>query len=179
VKIDAWAALQTLRAAAAQNPMRAKVERLALEHVLTGSVVASPPGLEAGPGGSAISEGAATGSYPPTPVAALLHNPDVLILDEPLSGIDVTSAQLFKHLLAELASKGKTILYISHVLEVVERVCAQVIIIYKGRIMAADSVERLRGLMNVPSLEGIFAQLVEERDLESLARNIVRTIQTG
>lgn len=76
VKIDAWAALQTLRAAAAQNPMRAKVERLALEHVLTGSVVASPPGLEAGPGGSAISEGAATGSYPPTPVAALLHNPE-------------------------------------------------------------------------------------------------------
>ncbi len=77
VKIDAWAALQTLRAAAAQNPMLAEVvERLALEHVLTGSAAASPPGLEAGPGGSEISEGAATGSYPPTPVAALLHNPE-------------------------------------------------------------------------------------------------------
>jgi ABC-2 type transport system ATP-binding protein len=109
--------------------------------------------------------------------AALLHDPDLLILDEPLSGIDVTSAQLFKHLLTELASKGKTILYISHVLEVVERVCAHVVIIYKGRIMAADSVERLRGLMNVPSLEGIFAQLVEERDLESVARDIVAAIQ--
>ena len=109
--------------------------------------------------------------------AALLHDPDLLILDEPLSGIDVTSAQLFKHLLGELASKGKTILYISHVLELVERVCAHVVIIYKGRIMAVDSVERLRGLMNVPSLEGIFAQLVEERDLEKVARNIVATIQ--
>ena len=73
--------------------------------------------------------------------------------------------------------QGKTILYISHVLEVVERVCAQVIIIYRGRIMAADSVERLRDLMNVPSLEGIFAQLVEQRDLESVARDIVAAIQ--
>jgi ABC-2 type transport system ATP-binding protein len=105
--------------------------------------------------------------------AALLHDPDVLILDEPLSGIDVTNAQLFRHLLNELARKGKTILYISHVLEVVEKVCAQVVIIYKGRIMAADSVERLRELADAPSLEEIFSQLVEQRDLEAVARQIV------
>jgi ABC-2 type transport system ATP-binding protein len=110
--------------------------------------------------------------------AALLHDPDLLILDEPLSGIDVTSAQLFRHLLNELAQQGKTILYISHVLEVVEKVCAHVVIIYKGRIMASDSVERLRDLMNVPSLEGIFSQLVEERDLEAVARDIVSTIRS-
>ena len=109
--------------------------------------------------------------------SALLHDPDVLILDEPLSGIDVTSALLFKHLLNELARQGKMILYISHVLEVVEKVCAQVVIIYRGRIMAADSVERLRDLMNVPSLEKIFSQLVEQRDLESVARDIVAVIQ--
>jgi ABC-2 type transport system ATP-binding protein len=108
--------------------------------------------------------------------AALLHDPDLLILDEPLSGIDVTNAQLFRHLLNELARKGKTILYISHVLEVVERVCAQVVIIYKGRIMAADSVENLRELVNAPSLEEIFSQLVEQRNLESVARNIVSAI---
>jgi ABC-2 type transport system ATP-binding protein len=105
--------------------------------------------------------------------AALLHDPDVLILDEPLSGIDVTNAQLFRHLLNELARAGKTILYISHVLEVVEKVCAQVVIIYKGRIMAADSVERLRELADAPSLEEIFSQLVEQRDLEAVAREIV------
>jgi ABC-2 type transport system ATP-binding protein len=108
--------------------------------------------------------------------AALLHDPDLLILDEPLSGIDVTNAQLFRHLLNELARRGKTILYISHVLEVVERVCAQVVIIYKGRIMAADSVERLRELVNAPSLEEIFSQLVEQRDLEAVARDIVTAI---
>ncbi len=105
--------------------------------------------------------------------AALLHNPDVLILDEPLSGIDVTSAQLFQHLLGELASQGKIILYISHVLEVVEKVCAQVVIIYKGKIRAADSVERLRDLMNLPSLVEIFSQLAEQRDLTQVARDIV------
>ncbi len=108
--------------------------------------------------------------------AALLHDPDVLILDEPLSGIDVTSAQLFRHLLNELAANGKTILYISHVLEVVEKVCAQVVIIYRGKIMAADSVHRLRDLMNAPSLEEIFSQLVEQRDLEKTARDIVGAI---
>jgi ABC-2 type transport system ATP-binding protein len=109
--------------------------------------------------------------------AALLHDPDVLILDEPLSGIDVTSAQLFKHLLNELAQRGKTILYISHVLEVVEKVCERVVIIYRGKIVAADSVARLRNLMEVPSLEEIFSQLVEQRDLESVARDIVAAIR--
>ena len=108
--------------------------------------------------------------------AALMHDPDVLILDEPLSGIDVTSAQLFRWLLQELAAKGKTILYISHVLEVVERVCAKVVIIYKGRIVAEDSVEKLRGLMQAPSLEEIFSQLVEQRDLQAVARDIVGAI---
>jgi ABC-2 type transport system ATP-binding protein len=105
--------------------------------------------------------------------AALLHNPDVLILDEPLSGIDVTSALLFKHLLQELGKESKMILYISHVLEVVEKVCARVVILYQGRVMANDSVERLRDLMQLPSLEQIFAQLVEHEDLEGTARDIV------
>jgi ABC-2 type transport system ATP-binding protein len=108
--------------------------------------------------------------------AALLHNPDVLILDEPLSGMDVTSAQLFRHVLAELAKQGKMMLYISHVLEVVERVCARVIVIHKGKILADDSVDGLRGLMNLPSLVDIFAELTEERDLEAVARDIVSVL---
>jgi len=108
--------------------------------------------------------------------AALLHDPDVLILDEPLSGMDVTSAQLFNHLLNELAARGRMILYISHVLEVVEKLCSRVVIIYQGRIRANDSVENLRRLMDVPSLEEIFSQLVETRDLGSVARDIVSVI---
>jgi ABC-2 type transport system ATP-binding protein len=109
--------------------------------------------------------------------AALLHDPEILIFDEPLSGLDVSSALLFKHLVSELAANGKTILYISHVLEVVEKVCAKVIIIFKGRIMAEDSVGRLRNLMQLPSLEEIFTQLVQHEDMEVVARNIVEVIR--
>ena len=108
--------------------------------------------------------------------AALLHDPDVLIFDEPLSGLDVSSSLLFKHLVAELAARGKIILYISHVLEVVERICAKVIIIYKGQIKAEDSVGRLRDLMHLPSLEEIFTQLVQHEDMEAVARDIAGAI---
>src|SRR5206468_583008 len=78
--------------------------------------------------------------------AALLHNPDLLILDEPLSGLDVTSALVFKNLIKSLARDGKTIVYSSHVLEVVEKVCSNVIILRKGNMVAHDSVSRLRDL---------------------------------
>jgi ABC-2 type transport system ATP-binding protein len=109
--------------------------------------------------------------------AALLHDPDILIFDEPLSGLDVTSALLFKHLLSALARQGKVILYISHVLEVVERVCAKVIILYKGRVMADDSVGNLRGLMSLPTLEEIFSQLVQQESMESVADGIVQVMR--
>src|SRR5215471_16586399 len=108
--------------------------------------------------------------------AALLHDPDVLIFDEPLSGLDVSSALLFKHLVAELASRGKIILYISHVLEVVERICAKVIIIYKGQIKAEDRVGHLRDLMHLPSLEEIFTQLVQHEDMEAVAKDSAKAI---
>lgn len=108
--------------------------------------------------------------------AALLHDPDILIFDEPLSGLDVSSALLFKHLVAELSARGKIILYISHVLEVVERICEKIIIIYKGQIKAEDSVEHLRDLMHLPSLEEIFTQLVQHEDMEVVAKDIAQAI---
>ena len=111
--------------------------------------------------------------------AALMHDPDVLILDEPLSGLDVSSILLFKSLVSELASRGKLILYISHVLEVVEKLCTKVMIIYKGKIMAEDRVSRLRGMMNLPSLEAVFTQLVEQQDVEKTARDIADAIRVG
>lgn len=111
--------------------------------------------------------------------AALLHDPDVLILDEPLSGLDIASALLLKHLMGELSRQGRIILYISHVLEVVEKICARVIVIYRGHIMADDSVDRLRGLMQLPSLEQIFAQLVQQEDMGAVAREIVDVMRAA
>jgi ABC-2 type transport system ATP-binding protein len=108
--------------------------------------------------------------------AALLHDPDLLIFDEAQSGLDISNALLFRHLLRALAARGKAILYISHVLELVEKVCRRVIILYRGQIVADDSVDRLRDLMRLPSLEKIFTQLVEQDDMEARARDIANLI---
>jgi ABC-2 type transport system ATP-binding protein len=105
--------------------------------------------------------------------AALLHNPDILVFDEPLSGLDVTSGLVFRNLVKTLAREGKIILYSSHVLEVVEKVCTHVMILRKGRVVANDSVEGLRNLMHLPSLEDIFSELVLEQDIETTANSIV------
>jgi len=109
--------------------------------------------------------------------AALLHNPDLLVFDEPLSGLDVTTALVFKNLIRALARQGKIILYSSHVLEVVEKVSTSVIILRKGCVVANDSVEHLRYLMELPSLEDIFSQLVLQEDTEKIAGDIVEVIQ--
>jgi ABC-2 type transport system ATP-binding protein len=110
--------------------------------------------------------------------AALLHDPDVLIFDEAQSGLDISNALLFRHLLRELAQRGKAVLYISHVLELVEKICEHVIVIYKGRIVADDSVKSLRSLMHLPDLEKIFTQLVQQDDMESRARDIANLISS-
>lgn len=109
--------------------------------------------------------------------AALLHDPEILILDEPFSGLDVTSAQVLKRLLKALASAGKMLFYSSHVLEVVERVCDHVVILDKSRVVAHDSVARLRELMTLPDLEQIFAQLVGQEDIDERAANVLEVIR--
>jgi ABC-2 type transport system ATP-binding protein len=109
--------------------------------------------------------------------AGLLHDPALLILDEPFSGLDVNTAMVLRALLRELASEGKMILYSSHVLEVVEKVCSSVLILRKGKVMAHDAVERLRGLMQQSSLEGVFAQLTEQEDPGRIAAGIVGAIR--
>jgi ABC-2 type transport system ATP-binding protein len=111
--------------------------------------------------------------------AALLHDPKLLIFDEPLSGLDVVSARLFKDLLELLAAQGKAILYISHVLEVVEQVCSRVIVIAKGRIVADAPPSDLANLMSLPNLESVFAQLVQQQDTRSTAREIVEMMRSG
>jgi len=108
--------------------------------------------------------------------AALMHDPKLLIFDEPLSGLDVVTARLFKDLLQELAAEGKAILYISHVLEVVELVCDRVIVIASGKILADAPPSELKRVMEHSSLEGVFAQLVQQGDTRPTARDLVRTM---
>jgi ABC-2 type transport system ATP-binding protein len=110
---------------------------------------------------------------------ALLHDPELLIFDEPLSGLDVTTALMFRHLVAQLAASGKTILYSSHVLEVVEKICTRVIVLYRGRVVANDTVEHLRDLMALGSLEEVFQELVIREDPDKTARAIVSLLAAG
>lgn len=104
--------------------------------------------------------------------AALLHDPAVIVFDEPESGLDVTTTLVLRHLVRTLASRGKTIIYSSHLLEVVERVCSRVIVIHQGTVVADDSVDRLRTLMSRTSLEAIFAQLAITQNPEQIAQNL-------
>lgn len=111
--------------------------------------------------------------------AALLHNPDLLILDEPFSGLDVTSALVLRNLLRKLAEQGKMILFSSHVLDVVEKVCTKVLILRKGEVAAYDSINSLQRLMSQPSLEGVFAQLTQVADTATLADQLVDAMSLG
>ncbi|HVG27393.1 MAG TPA: ABC transporter ATP-binding protein [Acidobacteriaceae bacterium] len=108
--------------------------------------------------------------------SALLHDPQLLIFDEPLSGLDVVTARLFKNVLEALAAAGKAILYISHVLEVVELVCSRVIVIAKGRILADAPPLELKSSLQLANLETVFAQLVQQHDTRAVAAEIVRVI---
>lgn len=101
--------------------------------------------------------------------AALMHDPSIVILDEPFSGLDVHSALVLRRLIQTLAEAGKTVLFSSHELETVERVCSRVVILYKGKTVANDSVQNLRGLMELPTLEAIFTQLALRQDPDETA----------
>jgi ABC-2 type transport system ATP-binding protein len=108
--------------------------------------------------------------------AALLHNPDLILLDEPFSGLDVGSSLVLRSLIEELAERGKVVLFSSHELETVERISHRIVILHKGKIVADDSIEHLRELMSLPTLEKIFSQLAVEVDAGAIAREITELI---
>jgi ABC-2 type transport system ATP-binding protein len=105
--------------------------------------------------------------------AALLHNPSLIILDEPVSGLDVGTALVLRAVVRALAADGRIIFYSSHELETVEKLSTRVIILRAGRIVADDSASRLRELMAAPSLEDVFSQLAVQEDVEGMAAQLV------
>jgi ABC-2 type transport system ATP-binding protein len=105
--------------------------------------------------------------------AALIHNPRLIILDEPVSGLDVGTALVLRAVVRALAADGRMIVYSSHELETVEKISTRVIILRAGRIVADDSASRLRELMAVPSLEDVFSQLAVQEDVEGMAARLV------
>jgi len=110
--------------------------------------------------------------------AALLHNPDLILLDEPLSGLDVNAAILIKDLIAALAAEGKTILYSSHVLDVVEKVCDRVLIIHQGKLIADGSAESLKESTHQETLEDVFRALTNAASMQPGVARIVAALET-
>lgn len=108
--------------------------------------------------------------------AALLHNPQLVLLDEPFSGLDVGSSLILRSLIQELAARGKVILFSSHELDTVERISSRIVILHRGKLVADDSIEHLRTLMELPTLEKIFSLLAVEQDSNAMARQIADLI---
>jgi ABC-2 type transport system ATP-binding protein len=110
--------------------------------------------------------------------AALLHNPPVVFFDEPLDGLDANAAVGFKALIQTLAHEGKTIVYSSHILDVVERVCDRVIIIDKGRMLVDGRPEELLVAHGADTLERLFTQLTGGTELERRAADFAKTFRS-
>jgi ABC-2 type transport system ATP-binding protein len=110
-------------------------------------------------------------------IAALMHNPEVLILDEPLSGLDASAALIFKEVLRRYAHEGnKTIFFSSHVLDVVEKLCDRIAIINKGQLAAIGTPQELLAQSGEPSLERAFNKLTGGADIERSTEDVLRAL---
>ncbi|MGH9715431.1 MAG: ABC transporter ATP-binding protein [Candidatus Acidiferrales bacterium] len=109
-------------------------------------------------------------------ISALLHDPEILILDEPLSGLDAISALIVKSLIKELGERGKAVFYCSHVLEIVEKICSHVMILKGGRVIAYILTADLHRELGDSSLEQAFVHLVADRDADATAHDIVEVM---
>jgi len=110
--------------------------------------------------------------------AAVLHDPHLVILDEPFSGLDVSAARVLKAFVKALADEGKIVVFSSHVLEVVEQVCTRVVILKDGVVVGHDSVSQLRTTLQLPSLDAVFSSLVREEDVSGRARGMVEAMRS-
>src|SRR3954470_14842516 len=110
--------------------------------------------------------------------AALIHKPEVLFLDEPLDGLDANAAMVIKELLKRLAAQGKTILFCSHILEVVERICTRIVIIDKGRKVAEGTAAAIAAGSGAASLEAAFSHLTGVKDAGLVAGDFLAALDT-
>ena len=106
-------------------------------------------------------------------ISALIHNPEIIILDEPLNGLDANSVMVFKEILSKLAAAGKTIFYCSHLMDVVEKISDRIILISEGTIIADGTFDELKAQSEKGTLEGIFNSLTGFHEHEQIAAEIV------
>jgi ABC-2 type transport system ATP-binding protein len=109
--------------------------------------------------------------------AALVHNPRVVILDEPASGLDVSTALVMRTIVKALADEGRIIFYSSHELDTVEKISTRVMILRGGQVVADDSAANLRDLMHLASLEDVFSELAVNDDVDGVAGELLKAVR--
>jgi len=109
-------------------------------------------------------------------IAALIHRPRLLVLDEPLNGLDPRSARIVKDLIRKLASEGAAVVFSTHILEIAEAICDRVVIMYQGSVLAGGSVAELRASAGMPgsSLEDVFLKITGTGDLREIVEELAR-----
>ena len=110
-------------------------------------------------------------------VSSLLHNPDILFLDEPINGLDANSVMIFKEILSQLAAQGKTIFYSSHLMDVVEKISSRIILLYDGKIAADGTFAELQADNAAGTLEGIFNELTGFDNYKEIGEQFVSVVQ--
>jgi len=109
-------------------------------------------------------------------ISALMHDPELLVLDEPFSGLDITSALVLRRVIARLAEKGKAVLFSSPVLEQVDRLCTHLTVLKKGAVVGSGSMQEMHAGFGGVGLEQGFMQLTEQVDADAIATNIVAAV---
>lgn len=111
--------------------------------------------------------------------AALIHRPEVLFFDEPLNGLDAGAALIVKELLRKMAAQGKTVLFCSHILEVVERICTRIVIVDHGRQIASGTPAEIARSTGMSSLEDAFNKLTGSRDVAQLTTDFIKALDNA
>lgn len=112
-------------------------------------------------------------------ISSLLHDPELLFLDEPLSGLDANSVMIIKEILAQLAAQGKTIFYSSHIMEVVEKISSRIILLVEGKVVADGTFEELQEQSAEGTLEEIFNQITGFTEHKQIAERFVGLVSEG
>jgi len=110
-------------------------------------------------------------------ISALMHDPELLVLDEPFSGLDVTSALVLRHVIARLAGEGKAVFFSSPVLEQADKLCSHLVVLKKGGVVGHGSMEQMHAGFAGLGLEAGFMQLTEQVDADRIAQDIVSAVR--
>ena len=110
-------------------------------------------------------------------IGALMHRPEVLIMDEPLDGLDANAAMIVKELLKQMAAQGKTVLFCSHILEVVDRMCTKIVVINHGRMVASGTSDELKQQTGQTSLDAAFGKLTGGQDVGRVAADFLSALE--